>query len=237
MISFTLASSAAEQATAWDVALHLHTTLGPGLEPDMMLYSSTMRACQGATQWTRLLGLLDSGSRTLQQNVMLFNVASGIEGTWELPLQLLEFMRCSTTKPDLYTFNSSIRACGKGSWRSANDLLRAAGSLTLTPDVVTYSSLANAWPLAILSRAQEQHVEVNSVIYNASISAMGKADLWDQSLALLWESQHLSLSNSVTVNEVLGACSRSAQWQLAIQLLREATERKLETSDRVSFSM
>ena len=160
VISLTLAVGAAEQAASWGAALQV-LDQAVGLQPDMMFYSTTMSACQGAGQWKGVLHLLASDRvRECLLSTVAYNVAiSSSEGSWQLPLELLEFMKFSLAKPDLYSFNSSIRACGKGSWRAANEMLRAAGRAGLTPDVVTYSSLAHvdAWHFSILalSTAQE----------------------------------------------------------------------------------
>ena len=160
VISLTLAVGAAEQAASWGAALQV-LDQAVGLQPDMMFYSTTMSACQGAGQWKGVLHLLASDRvRECLLSTVAYNVAiSSSEGSWQLPLELLEFMKFSLAKPDLYSFNSSIRACGKGSWRVANEMLRAAGRVGLTPDVVTYSSLAHvdAWHFSILalSTAQE----------------------------------------------------------------------------------
>lgn len=160
VISLTLAVGAAEQAASWGAALQV-LDQAVGLQPDMMFYSTTMSACQGAGQWKGVLHLLASDRvRECLLSAVAYNVAiSSSEGSWQLPLELLEFMKFSLAKPDLYSFNSSIRACGKGSWRAANEMLRAAGRVGLTPDVVTYSSLAHvdAWHFSILalSTAQE----------------------------------------------------------------------------------
>ncbi|CAL1168383.1 unnamed protein product [Cladocopium goreaui] len=235
VISLTLAVGAAEQAASWGAALQV-LDQAVGLQPDMMFYSTTMSACQGAGQWKGVLHLLASDRvRECLLSTVAYNVAiSSSEGSWQLPLELLEFMKFSLAKPDLYSFNSSIRACGKGSWRAANEMLRAAGRVGLTPDVVTYSSLAHvdAWHFSILalSTAQEQKVQVNAVIYNSSILTCS----WPRALALLWklQGQRLAgLADSVTLNAAVEACGKAMQWQQAVQVLWDAMAWSLGASD------
>eukprot|EP00435_Cladocopium_sp_Y103_P023117 s1871_g5.t1 len=217
VISLTLAVAAAEQAASWGVALQV-LDQAVGLQPDMMFYSTAMSACQGAGQWKGVLHLLASTRvRECLLSTVACNVAiSSSEGSWQLPLELLEFMKFSVTKPDLYSFNSSIRACGKGSWRAANEVLRAAGRVGLTPDVVTFSSLAD-----------EQRVQLNAVIYNSSILTCP----WPHALALLLKSQGQRLADTVTLNATVEACGKAMRWQQAVQVLRGAMAWRLEASD------
>ncbi|CAK0865769.1 unnamed protein product [Prorocentrum cordatum] len=174
---------------------------------------------------------------------------------WQRALALLSEMREAKLEPDVISYSAGISACTKGEqWQRALALLSEMCKAKLEPDVISYSAGIRAcakgeqWQraLALLSEMREAKLEPDVISYSAGISAVreGRAvaagagaaerdaggeagarrhqlQRWDQRVR---EGRAVAAEGRA-VAAGLGAAER---WQLALALLSEMWEAKLE---------
>ncbi|CAL1159497.1 unnamed protein product [Cladocopium goreaui] len=139
---------------------------------------------------------------------------------------------------DIFSYNSAISACEKGSrlqetsrWETSAgsedglELLDMMCLHQLQPDVFTFSSLISAcektssWPLALdlLCSMGRWAVRPNTVSFNACISAAGGGGAWQLALELLRMLEQLV--DAVSGHAAISACEECGQWEAALHIL------------------
>ena len=165
----------------------------------------------------------------------------------------LDALACAPS-PNTFTYNAAIHACRNNArggvlWERAIELLRRMHRCGVAPDVVSYNSTISAcekagqWEraLELLSEMQEHGLEPDVISYSATISACEKGGEWRRALELFNEMRRRRPEiepNSFIYNAMISACEKArggAEWQCAIELLDEMTERGIEP-DVISYS-
>ncbi|CAE8695751.1 unnamed protein product, partial [Polarella glacialis] len=238
----TAAISRCERDRMWAAALDLLLRQWPLLmQPDVVAFNSTMRACAKAQRPDLALRLL-SQLRTarLGPDAFALDAAMGAcarMGEWELALQLLVDMR-QMAKVPAFTYGSALAACEKGShWVEALHILREMHEVEALPNVVTYNTTISAckrghqWAqsLEVLQAMRSHRSRPDSYSYSAAISACDRGQQWQLALALQSSMQRDGVRpSSVTAGALIGACSRGSQWELAAALLASSRAQKCD---------
>jgi pentatricopeptide repeat protein len=86
--------------------------------------------------------------------------------------------------------------------------------------------------IASLRKAQQQSFPVNTIIYNATITACAKSGQWEAAVQVLRELENSDvLSPTVySYNTTITACAEAAKVQLALQILAELNDSDLQAS-------
>lgn len=174
--TYTAAMSACEQGECWDGALALLALIPVpdlvaygsavsccqrrwrealevleqmrrrGLEPNFIIYSAAIAACEKGEEWQMALQLLDrliSVDSIVPFNSALSACEKCCEWTWAL--ELLQSMETSGLVPDQITLSAAILACDRAwRWPSVLQLLQQLTESTLKLDVVTCTSCVSA---------------------------------------------------------------------------------------------
>ena len=160
--------------------------------------------------------------------------------------QALEIYQSLPT-PTIRQMNAMIDACSRSQpvrLELAFDLLQQA---PVPPNVYTFGSLMSVCARAgSVTRARrvlqtmegEYGVTPNAVVYNAAVSACGRAQPPRPDVALEWlqQAQQRGLSMSVVgYNAAISAAAHAGDWQGAVELLRQM-EPTTETTDPTTSS-
>jgi pentatricopeptide repeat domain-containing protein 1 len=102
---------------------------GKGLLPDLVTYSTLIKAYERAGQWERALEVMKvMQDNNITPNVITYSTAISAvakAGQWRAALGLLEHMRKDKVQPDAVTYNYVISALSKGGqWDAALRLLQ-----------------------------------------------------------------------------------------------------------------
>ena len=217
----------------WEVAILLLHSM---MQPDVISYSSAIRACEKAGRWDMALCLVEAmPSRSLEVDLICWSsTISACEksGCWELAICLLHEKTHgmgsmgSICSMDIITINSALSACEKaGQWRAALQLF--SGFLVeVQRDTISLNAVLSAcekagrWQLAadLLHSASSQRFQADIVSYNAVIASCEDGS-WEFALALLGDMAVVSLlADEVTYNAAISAAKRTS-WTHALALL------------------
>lgn len=171
----------------------LKTMRRRGVKPDTVTYNALMSACVSNYKWWKTaLTLLDECHREagVDPDVVTYTVAvraCGRGGMTTRALTLFEVIKDKgELEPDVYLYTSVMDVCAKaGMWRRALELLDEMRNepYYLKPNAFTYSVAISAcgkggqWEraLELMTQMREKRVPVNTVTYNAAISALANA--------------------------------------------------------------
>ncbi|CAK9009768.1 unnamed protein product [Durusdinium trenchii] len=178
----------------------------------------------GAAKATRRLELILAGShvaRKRKEATQLLKLAG-----WTFALHLLNRLEHSVVVPDLVAWSAAQNRLAKQlAWRQAVALLGEVQQRRLQVDAVLTAVTINAcrdrWQqaCAILANATRRNLS-SQVACSSSILACGMATEWRQALAVLSEAKRCL--NVTTYSCAVSAMEKAAQWQKALQLLRQA---------------
>ncbi|CAK9015455.1 Pentatricopeptide repeat-containing protein At2g31400 [Durusdinium trenchii] len=173
---------------------------------------------------TRRLELILAGShvaRKRKEATQLLKLAG-----WTFALHLLNRLEHSVVVPDLVAWSAAQNRLAKQlAWRQAVALLGEVQQRRLQVDAVLTAVTINAcrdrWQqaCAILANATRRNLS-SQVACSSSILACGMATEWRQALAVLSEAKRCL--NVTTYSCAVSAMEKAAQWQKALQLLRQA---------------
>ncbi|CAJ1420721.1 unnamed protein product [Effrenium voratum] len=221
------------KASKWQQALEVLWALpAASLEPNVIIYSMAISACEKGGSWQSALLLLEGINENTVEFVWRFQPGgsqspafqplshqardSPYDANLVLPLQ------------DVICFNSAISACAKAAaWTQAVDLFRHLQS-SLQPDVISYNAVISAcerseqWELAlqVLQDIGRRQIEASIISFNTAASACGRAEQWQQSLRLFTEAQDRKLQSSmVSITAAIDACGAGGCWQGALELV------------------
>ena len=165
------------------------------------------------------------------QHVEAYNAAIAACGKahkWQVSLDLLHKLHQTHLKATIVSFNAAISACERVSlWQQSLKLLSTLQNERLQESVVTYLTSISAcgkgtqWQTAIhlLKEAERNNADAVEV-YNATISAYQRSKLWERALELFFRMNEMKLSDVISLNAALSACSsESGLWQTALHLI------------------
>ena len=108
-----------------------------------------------------------------------------------------------------YHYNPAIAACRKEDWRSA---------------------------LWLLMQMECKGVDLDTIAYNAAISACEMGGKWERALELQTEMERKGIvADTITCNALISACGKGGKWERVLELAREM-ERKGIVADTITYS-
>lgn len=128
---------------------------------------------------------------------------------WPCALELLERWR---SRADLWTYSSTIVACGRGDqWQHSMAVLSRMEEVRLSADLIamsaTISSCAAAaqWQRALryLVELPQAKLEADAMTYHAVTSALVKGESLELAMKLLEQMSSASMANEVTYSRVI----------------------------------
>eukprot|EP00913_Durusdinium_trenchii_P013765 g12925.t1 len=179
------------------------------LQPNTIVFNSTLSACAKGEEWEVPLCLLEAlRFESLQCSLVTYNAAisaSAKGSQWQLALAFLSQVGGSRIEPDIITYNSTMAAC----------------------DAAGRSYLA----ICLLQQIQARKVQATIITYNTAISACAKNGWWQEALELLWaiNSQDLQ-GNVVTFTSAISACSQDGEWQQALTALQMMLQLRVQAN-------
>eukprot|EP00439_Symbiodinium_sp_Y106_P049267 s4615_g6.t1 len=159
------------------------------LDVPQVACSAAVASCGRAAQWEVALRML----ATLQCRKMKIatpscNAAiSACERSYRWPLSLALFKQLrEASDADLISWNSTLSALEKGSqWHRCLTLfseMRAQADIVACNAAVTACMRGEAWEqaLALLKAAEQQHLPLSKVTFNATIAAVSRGTRWEE---------------------------------------------------------
>ncbi|CAE8631934.1 unnamed protein product, partial [Polarella glacialis] len=219
------------------------------VEPNVVLYSSTISACQKGQELELALELFVEmqSLRILPHVQALTAIASACQscGEWELALLMLHQAKTDKhVKLDIVIYNSVMTACANaGEWQRSLALYDELQTAGLVPTDVTCrvilaaSRQAGSGELArgLLQDMQASRQQPDSSAYNSAMAACS-AEQWEEASELLRAmfQQGLTPSHRNFVAG-LGMGVSVTQWVSTLRLLREILQRRLN-ADVAAFT-
>ncbi|CAK9077169.1 Pentatricopeptide repeat-containing protein At2g31400 [Durusdinium trenchii] len=157
------------------------------VQPNVISYNSTIRACDKCGQWQQALKLFDAMPQAkVQPDVISYSAAiSACEkgGQWQQALKLFDAMPQAKVQPDVISFNSTISACEKGSqWQHALRLFEAMSKQNVSPNLVTYNALLQSAAVHSGEIGRQLFLQCNlQVVRTLRACGSSKIDLHDLS--------------------------------------------------------
>ncbi|CAJ1440157.1 unnamed protein product [Effrenium voratum] len=171
------------------------------LHPDVISYTSAMKACTSSSSWVVALGLFSDMQTCVTMDTVAYNVAiraCAAGSRWQLALALvLELSRGekgSSLAPDVATFSTAMGALGK------------------------------RWPLALqlLELLRASLLKCDGISYNVAVSSCAGAAQWAHALSLLKASAASSVGPDRTLaRSLLGGLDVAGTWRWTLQVLAE----------------
>ena len=179
--------------------------------------------------------ILKSGRMDGKEYTMAI-AAYGRAGQPGRALDLLdELSNAPNCRPDVYSFTSTIAACG-ADFQKANEVLRRMEAAGVAPNLRTYSALINAasksglWREAtqLLETMQRSGITPDIIIFNATITACARGGAADKAISLLQGLPGALNPNVVTYSSAISACEKARKWQEALELLNDMLSRGIK---------
>ncbi|CAJ1458051.1 unnamed protein product [Effrenium voratum] len=222
----------------------LDTIVALQVLPDVISYSSAIRACEENSLWLEAVGLLHTMDQAqITPNGISYNsvisVCQGC-GLWMIALDILRSMEIRSILPDIFSYNSAISCCkSSGRWQQALSLYSCLPSASLQPDLYTWNSLLSScesdqWRVALRVFDAMLSVDMvpDNISYNSIIAALAAEGHW--TLALEFLSGVTKPSLGMVSNSILAACE-AQEWPAAVQLLMDMPGLNL-SADECCFS-
>eukprot|EP00434_Breviolum_minutum_P029046 symbB.v1.2.025694.t1/scaffold2510.1/size77360/3 len=260
MFSYGAAILGSEKAAEWQQALLLLMDAKIGECTSLIIYNSTMSACEKAKRWKEAAMLMEMTLlEDFAADVITYNsLMSACVAASQWTLALCIFCElCSNLQPSLISYNTASSAFEKnGKWQSALALLEdSCISLLMTlwvleetrqslrADVISYNAVisacekAAAWEEALIMLCEivREGLTASILSFSAAISACGKAEQWPEALHLLARCEHLDDLDLITFNSAISACAKAAQWMKAMEVLEKSMQFTLE-HDIITYS-
>eukprot|EP00899_Mesostigma_viride_P011819 jgi/Mesvir1/20638/Mv14860-RA.1 len=209
-----------------------------GIKPNVVAYSAMISAHGQAGEWEAALDLLRAmEAARCRPNLIVFNalISACANGRrLDRAMDVLTMLRARGLRPNVITFTSLIAAAEKvGDVAAVQRLHSQMLTEGLVPDEYTVASLissygnAGQWEdaLAQFRSAQAQRLALDTVVYNALISACAKCDqmYWAEKVFADMKRDGLVACDVVTYNSLMSGYEKAGRWREALALLREMT--------------
>lgn len=203
-------------------------------------YNGVLQEYSKTKLWDLAISLLQSlPSQKVRPDKASFNIsiyACDEASCWPCALLLFDLLKSSYLLPSIVTYNSTIRAWARDSWRQALQFLQ----LVYHPDLVgcNTSLRAASWcqALNVLDEMQSAAMVPDIVSQNSVLYSLQKGAQWQTALTTLDTCHCSSLqTSSVTYGTLLKLCKDS--WLLALHSLQRMGWVNLESNVVISGSM
>jgi len=200
----------------------LHEMEKFGIEKDVIIYNSAIRAADGDHQMVKRL-LQRMKKEGLEPNVRTFNTAiRSLGGNHKWVRKLVAEMKEKGIEKDIITFNTSI-AHFHDEHDEVDRLLAEMDQKGISRDSYTYSSLINAhhgdhqYVNQILTEMSERGVEMDTVTYSNAIRGMKDSVI--DTTKLFGDLEHSGVKpDYILVDAMLDSYAKRGKIKLGIQL-------------------
>ncbi|CAL1163828.1 unnamed protein product [Cladocopium goreaui] len=210
------------------------------VQPDLILYTTAINACEQHMQWPSAVTLLQACRDTLGiEDITATSVvatALGMDGQWQHAMHL--FQGSGASLGDLTAQNIQLSACEKGKeWRTAMSAFHSFRLRRLTvTDRISSNALLSAcgvrekWRQALnIFQSVMSSVQRSIVSYSALLNAFETASTWkkSQDVFVSLHQNHMKM-NLICCNIAMSACERGDQWKAALLHLDSLDKAQLE---------
>ena len=164
---------------------------------------------------------------------------------WQDACLILQAMPKAGVQANIYCFNATISAFGKGGqWQRALALFQDMLKAEVQADDISFNASISAFEkggqwqraLALFQDMLKAEVQADDISFSATISACEKGGQWQQALALFQAMpQALVQADVCSFNAAISACEKGGQWQRALSLFQVMPKSKVQ-ANLVSFS-
>ena len=181
----------------------------PGVTPDLITYTTTMRACARAKQASKSMEIFRVvKDMNINLDVYIYTTAMDAcakGGMWKRALTLLDEMKAEGITPNEVTYGVAVTACGNGGqWELALELLDHMKDTGLKINTITYNSA-----IAALSKAARNSAEDITVL------------LWEKALDLIQDMEEKGVRrDSFTFSSAISTCGSAGRWEEAVDLIK-----------------
>jgi pentatricopeptide repeat protein len=206
----------------------------PGVMPDLITYTTAMRACARGRKAGKAMELYravrDMGTLTL--DVYFYTTAmdacakEGGRRWMAVALSLLDEMIGGGIVPNEVTYGVAVTACGNGGrWVEALELLDRMRDAGLRINTITYNSAIAALSRAARSESRQQHQQraVASSSSGGDSSSVAAADadvLWEKASNLMKCMEDEGVRrDSFTYSSAICVCGAAGRWREAVDLI------------------
>ena len=182
----------------------------PGVTPDLITYTTAMRACARGKQTSKAMELFRVvKDMNLELDVYIYTTAMDAcakGGRWKKALSLLDEMKTKNIVPNEVTYGVAVTACGNGGqWEHA---------------------------LELLEQMKINGLKINTITYNSAIAALSKAArnsegditslLWEKALTLIKDMEDDGVKrDSFTFSSAISTCGAAGRWEEAVSLIND----------------
>ena len=182
----------------------------PGVTPDLITYTTAMRACARGKQTSKAMELFRVvKDMNLELDVYIYTTAMDAlakGGRWKKALSLLDEMKSQGIIPNEVTYGVAVTACGNGGqWEHA---------------------------LELLEQMKVNGLKINTITYNSAIAALSKAArnsegditslLWEKALLLIKDMEDDGIKrDSFTFSSAISTCGAAGRWEEAVSLIND----------------
>eukprot|EP00434_Breviolum_minutum_P001249 symbB.v1.2.001095.t1/scaffold33.1/size517934/47 len=217
----------------------LRTVLCTDHPRSVISHSIAINSYAKSAEWEKGLGLLqDLEDKVLQPDIVAFTATINVcekAGKWQEAMQVLEWLLSSFMEPNVVAFTCALRACaGHGSVKALT-LLQTMTAWQVSPNIITYNTAISAcgdWQEAIqLLELARSKLKLDTISFNAAISACARVGAWEQAIFLLHEIQTSEIQmNLRTFNAGITAFETTTQWQQSLLLFNQVHAYKLQAN-------
>jgi len=228
--------AASDKVPRWKEALSLLSQCQrePGVNPDLISYTTAMKACARARQENKARELFRAAKDLgMKLDVYFYTTAMDASAkgkkrnSWKNALSLLDEMKERGIAPNEVTYGVAVTACGNGGqWQRALELLDQMRSNSLRINTITYNSAIAALSKAArteskTSQQQQQQDDSN----NGSISSSNADLLWKKALDLIRCMEKEGVQrDSFTYSSAISTCGAAGRWSEAVDLIEAMKE-------------
>ncbi|CAL1163185.1 unnamed protein product [Cladocopium goreaui] len=217
----------------WALSLALfHAMPEMALTPDVISYSSAMKACATMGLWQHSIGLLaEAQAAKVTLDTACFSCAmTACKSHWMKVLELFQRMKHLKLTPDVYSFSTALSALAvAGQWQLAVGLVEGMPQAEVRPNAVTSGAVLSAlaagaqWQrtLQMLQTMPEAAVMPDTICISSAVNACANALQWQHALRLLKKPPDF-YSYSASIN----ACARCQRWSHALALASFLSEQR-----------
>lgn len=223
---------AQENTVRWKEALSLLSQCQrePGVNPDLVTFTTTMRACARAKKADKAMDIFrvvkDLG---VKMDVYCYTTAMDAcakGGKWKMALSLLDEMKEKGIEPSEVSYGVAVAACGNGGqWEKALDLLEQMRKENMKINTITYNSAIAALAKAARSESRlQRRYDYKPGGGWSKIESSDSADnnnvLWKEALALIdcMEKEDIR-RDSFTFSSAISTCGAAGRWQESLDLI------------------
>eukprot|EP00435_Cladocopium_sp_Y103_P019742 s2707_g4.t2 len=239
VLRWNLAIATAAKAAKWKRAMSLMQRLKElCLQPDIVTFNTTLRACTRASRWRLAVQMLNSvrNQHGLQSDVVSYTSLLGFQkdsGAWIRALIVLHEMQVAKLQADATALNAVLADCmATGPWPLGLILLHRLQQFGPKAFAVALSTaMAGAvkngrWDVA-LSLLQSYDPAIDGVLLATCMRVCRAGHLWQLGLSFLPRAR----ADVAVYNAAISMCADAGQWQLALKLLgRTHDETRMDTT-------